>query len=344
MKGPCSKLYQTGVRFRHFLYDRQLIQKKFAKQPVISIGNVVAGGTGKTQVALFLADLLSRDYKTAILSRGYRSHAEHAKDPLVVDICKHNFALCGDEPWLLASRLGSTFVVVNKNRFKSAQKAEQLGAQVLILDDGMQHRKLHRDFEIVVVDGKRPLKHFLPKGELREDLNRLKGANLILFMGTPSEELEKQVASYTSAPHVVMRITPQGIFHINGEAIETVNGKKIALFCGIGNPQRFVQTIEELGASVVASFFSPDHCLLTKRQMEQFSAFAAKRGATLLLCTEKDKVKLCPNSRDNLDSGMPFQDLPLPIGWIRTTLEIVQNQHIWLKTVNEIKLLVSRQL
>jgi tetraacyldisaccharide 4'-kinase len=331
---PFSVLYQAGVRFRHFLYDQKILPKQFAPLPVVSIGNVMAGGVGKTQVALLLAGLLAQDLKVAILSRGYRGQAEHVADPLLVDVNRHAPSLCGDEPWLLASRLDSVFVVVNKNRFKSALKAKKLGAQAVLLDDGMQHRQLHRDFEIVVVDGKIPFGSFLPKGRLREDLQRLKTADLILFVGAPSQEIEGVVTSLALAPQVVAKVTSCGLFQLDGGQIDSIKGKKVAVFCGIGNPARFVNTVEELGAQVVATHFSSDHRLMGEKRLFQFASHAQKRGATLLLCTEKDKVKLSK-------SEFP---LPVPVVWVKATLVIVKNQHVWLKMVDEIKLLASRHL
>lgn len=329
---PISWLFQAGVHLRHFLYDKKIFSKKFAPLPVISIGNVVAGGSGKTQVALLLAEALEQEISVAILSRGYRGLAEHAKEPLVVDISRHSPSVCGDEPWLLASRLKSTPIIVNKNRFKSALRAEKLGAKLLVLDDGMQHRKLHRDFEIVVIDGKAAFGHFLPKGNLREDVQRLKMADLILFVGEVEESLEKKIASLTQAPQVVAKIAPCGLFQLNGEPIDSIKGKKVALFCGIGNPSRFVKTVEEMGAQVALAHFSADHCLMKQKQMQKFVTLAMQRGANLLLCTEKDKVKLT-NER-----------LPLAIGWIKTHLEIVKNSKGWTKTIDEIKTLAGKGL
>jgi tetraacyldisaccharide 4'-kinase len=332
MRLICSQLFKMGVRLRHFLYDKKILAQKLAPLPVVSIGNLMAGGVGKTQVALMLAELLAKDLRVAILSRGYRSRAEHAKNPLLVDVKRHSPYLCGDEPWLLASRLESSLIVVNKNRFKSALEAQKQGAELLLLDDGMQHRKLHRDFEIVVLDGTLPLGHFLPKGLLRENPERLKVAHLILFVGSPTKELEKEITTWTHAPHVAVKIVCTGIFQLDGKPIDTLKDKKVALFCGIGNPQRFVNSVEELGAHVVASHFLPDHHVMGKKQLQKFAFFAKAKGATHLLCTEKDKVKLS------------MHPLPLPIAWIRASLQIVKNHSLWLETVNEIKSLVSRQL
>jgi tetraacyldisaccharide 4'-kinase len=325
-----SILYQTAIRLRHYLYDHQILSARYAPLPVVSIGNVACGGVGKTQVALLLAEQLARDVRVAILSRGYLGEAEGAREPLAVDCRTHSAQICGDEPWLLASRLDSTLVIVNKNRFKSALKAKQLGAQLLLLDDGMQHRKLHRDLEIVVIDGKTPFGAFLPKGRRREELGRLKIADLILFVGSPEKATVKELSQLSHAPQVVAKIGVSGVFWLTGEPIGPLKGKAVAIFCAIGNPTRFVKTVEELGACVVATHFSPDHRRAAEKSLQKFSTLAKQRGATLLLCTEKDKVKL------------PHMQLPLPIGWIKTDLEIVENQESWIKIVDEMKLLASR--
>jgi len=329
---PCSWLFSVGVRIRHFLYDRKIFKQKIAPLPVVSIGNVVAGGAGKTQTALLLADLLSQDVRVAVLSRGYKSQAEKAKEPLLVNIDRHTPKICGDEPWLLASRLRSSLIYVNKNRYKSALEAKKQGAQILVLDDGMQHRKLHRDLEIVVVDGKFPLDNFLPQGNLREDLQRLKTASLILFIGQPEPSLHKQVSSYTAAPHAIAKIVPMGLFQLNGEKVPTLKDVPIAIFCGIGNPKRFVNTVEELGGHIVATHFSRDHQTLGRKALKNFALLARSRGASFLVCTEKDKVKLSQI------------ELPLPIMWVRTALEIKENQEAWAKVVQAVKVLVSQQL
>lgn len=326
-----SWFFKTVVNFRHRLYESKILPVHFATLPVVSIGNVVVGGAGKTQVALFLAEALSKEMRVAILSRGYLSKAEHAKEPVHVDVEKHTALECGDEPWMLASRLKSTFVLVNKNRFKSALKAEKLGAQMLVLDDGMQHRELHRDFEFVVLDGSDPFGggHFFPKGRLRDDLRQLKRADLILFIGSPTEEIKGKVAQLTEAKQVEMKINATKIFSLAGEKIESIQNRRVAVFCGIGNPQRFVNSIEACGADVVASHFARDHDVMKEKSLYQFAARSKERGAEYLLCTEKDKVKL------------PSLNPPLPIGWVRADLEIVKNRGAWDKTLSEMKYLAG---
>lgn len=323
---PLSALYRSAVRFRHYLYDRRILSKEFTGLPTVSIGNVMAGGTGKTQAALLLTKQLSESLRVAILTRGYRGGAEHASEPLLVDTQEHSAAHAGDEPWLLAKRSGA-LVIVNKNRFKSALKAQKLGADILILDDGMQHRKLHRDFEIVVIDGKSAFGSFLPKGRRRDELERLSSADLILFVGEPENAIEQEVALHTVASTVSAHIVPTGVFMLSTGASVSLDNQPIAIFCGIGNPSRFVKTVEGFGAHVVATHFSSDHCLPNEKTLRKFALLAKERGAAFLLCTEKDAVKLSNIS------------LPLPVVWMRVRLEIVKNRDAWTKMVDEMKFL-----
>ncbi len=291
----------------------------------------MAGGAGKTQVALLLAQQLAHEVPLAILSRGYLGEAEHGADPLVIDIAQHSAARSGDEPWLLASRLQAACVVVNKNRFKSAQTAEKWGAKLLILDDGMQHRQLHRDFEIVVIDGKSPIDSFLPKGNVREDCRQLKKADLIIFIGAPDPTLKEKISKFSPAPQAVAQIVSQGVFQLNGSPVERVAGQRVGVFCGIGNPHRFVATVKQLGMEVVATHFSKDHRLVKEKKLYQFATDTQQKGGAFLLCTEKDRVKLLPKS----------QTLPLPICWLKAALTVVENQSGWSKAVSEIKQLAQ---
>ena len=326
-----SQCYLAGVRCRHWLYDRKILPRQFAPLPVVSIGNLVVGGAGKTQVALLLARQLADSIPVAIVSRGYRSLAEHAHEPLVVDIPTQSVHSVGDEPWLLASRLAdyAACVVVGKRRFKGALTAKKWGARLVILDDGMQHRALHRDFEIVVIDGKTALDSFLPKGRLREDPARLKSADLILFIGHPESSLVKDISKHTQAPQAIARIISEGVFDLQDADLGSIKGIKVAVFCGIGNPFRFVKTVQELGAHVVLTLFSQDHQIPSEHELMGFAQAAQKKGASFLICTEKDKVKLF------------YKELPLPVVWIKANLQLIQNVEIWVKMVNEMKLIAG---
>lgn len=306
---PLSIFYALGVRLRHTLYDRGLLKQNQAPLPVVSIGNVVVGGAGKTQVAL----LLAKEFKdVAVLSRGYRSE---------------------DEPKLLRSRLPEAKIIVGKDRYKSCLEAKKLGARLALLDDGMQHRRLGRDFEIVVLNGNDPFGggHYLPRGLLREDPKRLSRADLILFVGKPSEWDEKKVKDLTAAPCVGAEVRVRGFFLQDGKKLETIKGKKVGLFCGIAQPHRFVATVEEEGAKVVVSHHLPDHTQIGNEELNALAALCKEQGAEYLFCTEKDWVKFSKEVK-----------AILPIGWVQVELEIVRNREAWERMKEEISLRAGR--
>jgi tetraacyldisaccharide 4'-kinase len=288
-----SYLYRTGVLLRNGAYDRGLFAAHACGLPVVSIGNIVAGGTGKTPFVRFLAQELSKTFQVAILSRGYRSAVEKTGETLQVAPTT-KVSQCGDEPYWLACSLPQVQVWVGKNRLKSAQRAQKNGADVLLMDDGMQHRQLKRDFEIILVNGEDPFGKgfFLPRGLLRDSPHRLAHADCIIAIN-PSSQIEEQLRPFTQAPLIFARTLSD----------LSLIGKKVAVFCAIGHPERFLKSVREAGGEIVASFFKPDH---EPFHAEELRGFAGKSGADALICTEKDHVKLASDFKCQL----PIISLP----------------------------------
>ena len=302
-----SYLYRSGVAIRNEAFDRGILKSYSVGIPVVSIGNIVAGGTGKTPLVKFLAQQLLQNLNVAILSRGYRSAAEKTGEILQVTPETDVFH-CGDEPFWLAQQLPRVQVWVGKNRVASAQWARQKGADVIILDDGMQHRQIDRDFEIVVVDGEDHFGKgfFLPRGLLRDSPARLEKADLIVVSQPVSEkEIESQLRRFTSAPIVFTHMKAQMALH----------GKKFGVFCAIGRPQRFLKAIRDAGGEITATFFKPDHDPFYSEELQKF---AERSAADALICTEKDAVKLGAD----LELGLPIIALP-------ASLEISGNIEAW---------------
>ena len=319
--------FRLIVQGRNRLYERGFFSPKSTEVPVISVGNIVAGGTGKTPVTLLLAERLLKDVRVGIVSRGYLSEAEKRKEPLLVS--KGAGPLyppekCGDEVFLLSSRLPEAIVVAGKDRIKAANMAAAAGAEVVILDDGMQHRRIARDIEIVVVNGHDPYGggYFLPRGSLRDDPKRLREADLIVING--GEEIENNL------PQVVVENRPQKVFFSDGKEIDIAEKSCVGVFCGIANPDRFVQAVERMGCKVVETHFVADHRKIGNRELMNFSSRAKERGAELLLCTEKDAVK-----------GLSFSKSALPIGWVKSGLVIKKNQKGWEELVAKVKKLIG---
>jgi len=274
------------------------------------------------------------EFFVGILSRGYRSPAEKLPIPVVLSKGEgpmQSASFCGDEPFLLAQNLPKAFVVVGRNRHKASDIAARAGAQVLLLDDGMQHRRLARDFEVVVVDAMDPFGqgHYLPRGFLREGAHSLSRANLIILNHiSDNEAFEKTkalVVRYSNAIVVGTRTEVAGIESF-GESVSSVSGKKVGIFCGIAHPEYFQKTVLQEKAEIVGSIFASDHEGLDSSILEAFALQCKEKGAEMLLCTEKDKVKI-----------QDIQKLALPIAWIKMRLKLVEGAEEWQQFINRIK-------
>lgn len=279
--------YRMGVIFRNWYYDKIYSPKRTGAK-VISVGNIVAGGSGKTPMVSFLAKKMEDSHKIAILTRGYRSLVEKETRPQ--RITRDNEILCGDEPVWLAKTLPFTEVWVGKDRIRSAKEAVKNQASLLILDDGMQHRKLHRDIEIVMMDKNDLFGHgyFIPRGLLRDEPKRLAKADVIvvhpLEEGSEYKIVEARLRHFTKAKIVAAKMVLKDA--------EPFRGKKVGVFCGIAKPRRFLHALEKEGIEIVASLFTQDHILPCKDELACFAKECLDKGASVMLCTEKDAVKM----------------------------------------------------
>lgn len=329
--------YRILVAFRNWLFDHGWLRSYIPPVPlVISIGNITVGGTGKTPVTLMIAQELTPLAPLAILSRGYRSQAENFSVPLLLHKKKgflHPASLCGDEPCLLADNLPEAMVIVGKDRYQSSKVAARMGARALILDDGMQHRGIARDIEVVVIDQLDPFGHgyFLPRGLLREGHHSLRRADLIIINHAQdkelSDEIKRKISRYTSAPLIRTCLEVVGTYDLNNRPIELREGANAALFCGIAHPEYFRKTVEQLKVNVLDQFTFPDHDAMNLDQLILFSKECVKKNGELLLCTEKDRVKLTETA-----------GLALPLGWVKTHLKIIEGQEHWKALIDRAKM------
>jgi tetraacyldisaccharide 4'-kinase len=325
-----SWVYQFIIAIRNWAFDHGCFRQYYAPVPVvISIGNIVVGGTGKTPVTLMLAKEFYDDFEIAILSRGYRSKAEHLPTPIL--LCQgegpiHPAWYCGDEPYLIAQNLPKTHVFVGKNRHLSSNMAAKAGAQLILLDDGMQHRHLARDFEVVVLDAKDPFGqgYFLPRGFLRESITSLSRANIVIVNHVKNkqhfQEVKAEIEKLTQAPLVATRMEVLRVVDLESNELPSLEGKKVGIFCAIAHPDYFHQTIKQMGAEIVAAEFIPDHLAFTNEELKTFCQRCIGFGAEWILCTEKDYVKL---DKDKLSEE--------PIAWLKMGLTIVEGEEHWQK-------------
>lgn len=330
-----SLLFSALVFIRKKLYHLRLKKSSRVQSITVSIGNLTTGGTGKTPFTIFLAEKLSQKMQTAILLRGYKSHAENAVEPVVLHPGqKCNFQEVGDEASLICRNSPHTYVYVNKNRIKSAKLAESQGAKCLLLDDGMQHLAIQRDFEVVILDAKNPFGYgyLLPRGLLREPISSLERADLIVLNRVDRLQdtfpLEEVIQSYSRAPIIKTTVVFEGIFDADGKK-QAFSQAQVALFCGIGNPTAFYELVQRNGFEVVEALYLQDHEPLDAQRLVDFSCHMQKCGAKALLCTEKDMVKVARQDRERLT---------LPLYYVGVQLKIVAGERLFEKFTTDILL------
>jgi len=294
---PLSVLYGAASSLRNKLYDKGLLGTHRSSLPVISVGNLTAGGSGKTPLCIFLAEaLLERGHKPVILSRGYGGKL---KGPHVVSP-DDGFENVGDEPLLMARRKKFPVVICRKRvlgaRYIEAQK---LGS-VIILDDGFQHRALSRDLDIVTINigHRRAVQDFvagrlLPAGGFRENRERaLKRARAIVLASRNLDvplEIAEEIKRFVSGNVPVFKsfLQVQAVCSLSGSQV--LEPKPAVAFCGIANPEGFMGTLEALGYTCIAKYVFPDHYCYTRQDIERMQK---AHPAVPLVCTEKDGIRL----------------------------------------------------
>jgi tetraacyldisaccharide 4'-kinase len=301
LAGIAGCAYSTVIQIRNFLYSHNLLKSFGVTQaglkttdrtqqtvPVISIGNITVGGTGKTPMVIWLCNFLqNKGLKCDILTRGYKSTGGQ-----------------DDEPAMLAKNCPGAAVVVNPDRLAGAIEAvKKHRAQVLVMDDGFQHRQLHRDIDIVTIDATRPFGFgkMLPAGLLREPAASLKRANAAII--TRSDLVsENDLSNLTDTlkrinPNMaVARAIHSPLYAISeGDKkipLEQLRGKTVYSFCGIANPNAFFATIESLGVRIAGTKIYDDHYDYAIKDVEEIIKEARQAGAAMVLTTEKDFNKI----------------------------------------------------
>ena len=313
---PLSYLYAAIVNIRNWIYDYRLLRSKRLPPTVISVGNITSGGTGKTPVVIWIARaLVDGGYRPAILLRGY--HREE-KTPATYVVSDGREILAsvetsGDEALMIARELPSVPVLIGKDRYETGCHAlQRLKCDVLILDDGFQHRKLARDLDIVTVDATQPFgtKKLLPAGTLREPISALRRADLIMLtrvdMAESADEIREDIATLAGdTPIMESRHEPTRLYRLGiGEDIDfgVLKGKKLFAVCGIGNPGAFAETLRRYEPQKVDLLPFPDHHQYSRTDFVRIQREAKQTGADFIATTRKDELKLapfCTNEGDN---------------------------------------------
>ena len=313
---PLGLLYGAVARARLRLYRSGFLKSESVGAPVVSVGNLTAGGTGKTPLVEWAARALAGEgLRVCVLTRGY-GRADESRRVVASDGARvlAEVSECGDEPRLLAESLvGVASVVCDRDRVAAARWArEELGAEVFVLDDGFQHLRIARDLDIVTLDATAPWGggHMLPRGRLREPASGLARADCVVItraeLARDLEGLRAEVARVSEGRAEVFtsRVRTVGLTRLSeeGSGVAGVNleGARVGAFCAVGNPEAFFEHVRRDGFELCYTRAFKDHHAYTRADAEAVSREAAGRGARALLTTAKDAVKL-----RGFDFGLP---------------------------------------
>ena len=289
-----SKIYGSLAKGRRYLYEKGLIKKRRLPVPVISIGNLSVGGTGKTPLTIFTAQkLIEKGYSVAVLSRGYKRKSRGVvivrdREKILAD-----WTEAGDEPFLMAKN--GIPVVVSKSRYEAGIKAvEKINPDIIILDDGFQHFQLHRDVNILVVDATQPFweDSLLPAGRLREPPKFYRYADIIVINRLEKVKDKKKIISKieeTGKDFFVSREKIESLTDMEKSyTLDILSGKNVGIFSGLGNNSQFFSTAEniskDLGFGITEKISYPDHYDYKQLNLSEKPDF--------WLTTEKDIIKI----------------------------------------------------
>ncbi|MFQ5559605.1 MAG: tetraacyldisaccharide 4'-kinase, partial [Nitrospinota bacterium] len=291
--------YGGVVSCRHLAYRFKLFQARKLPVPVISVGNLTLGGTGKTPVVSLLTRLLvNKGVRPAIVSRGYGGMASEGVN-VVSDgnTLLLNAEFSGDEPFMLARKFPGVPVVTGKSRYRAGLFAcKDLHAELVILDDGYQHMQLFRDLNILLLDGQEFFGngYLFPRGPLREPEGQKKRADLIWFTKC-QKEAGGPKTDIGMVPVVCSGIRPLKLQSFDGKiqnSINAISGKSVYAFCGIGAPVSFFTLLKSVGATITGQSIFEDHHQYRADEIENIVSKALKAGAEYIVTTEKDSVRI----------------------------------------------------
>lgn len=344
-----SLIYRSGAVLRRTLYRKRELSVRRLPVPVISVGNLAVGGTGKTPLTVHLASLLRRrNYRPAVISRGYGGSAEQTG--MIVSNGETILAdsiLAGDEPLMMAKQLRGVPLLVGRNRYRSGMIAiEKFDCDTVILDDGYQHMELYRDLNIVLLDARNPLGngHVLPRGILREPPAALVDAHALVFTRSPRGPVRfpSGIAPFiNNLPTFNVR---QKAYLLRGSVahgapqylpLSDLNRKKVFLFSGIAQNDNFFQTVHTTGARIQGHATFGDHHRYSQTELENIIASANRTASELLLTTEKDISRIGPDIR-----------WPLPFAVIGVNMSFHNDDfdHFVMKFLESVKNMRSREI
>jgi tetraacyldisaccharide 4'-kinase len=328
---PLSIAYGGAARLRAHAYQAGIFRQRRLTGLVVSVGNLTAGGTGKTPMVLWLAQRFAQSgNRVGILARGYRPLTHGAAASGAVATAGWN-----DEVAMLHGRLGARAELgIGARRFERGSELEERGVDAFILDDGFQHLPLARDVDIVMIDAMNPFGggHVLPSGRLREPVSAVRRADIVVIHRAAERmpAIEAVIRRYSRALIYLSQTKLLGLEEYRGTVAADVSAgnRKFLAFCGIGNPPAFFADLKNWGIAVTGYESFRDHHRYSQSDLERLEDRAHAAGADALVCTEKDMYDLPPNVVT-----------PMPVFFCKIGLQFNDQEGLWrsILTVSESK-------
>ncbi|MFI3269453.1 MAG: tetraacyldisaccharide 4'-kinase [Rikenellaceae bacterium] len=299
-----AQLYITGVKFRHFLYNAEFIRGEGFDVPIICVGNITVGGSGKTPMCELLIEHFAPQFEVAILSRGYGRRTRGYREVLATD----DYHKTGDEPLQMKQKYPEVLVVVCKNRVEAVKRIarEHPEVNLIIMDDGFQHRKILPKINVIMLDFTRPFytDSPLPLGTLRDTPDELHRADYFIVTKCPAKMSDLDISFVTreieATPHqrtyltTIENLPPTPIS--GGEPIEFEPIQEVIAMAAIGNPVPFVEMVEKRYTLVEKLLYS-DHHNYNRGDLNEIKKVLKQHPKAVILTTEKDWVKLLKNNK-----------------------------------------------
>ncbi len=322
---PAAYLYRTGVVIRHRLFDWGVLKSEKFDVPVICIGNITVGGTGKTPMAEMVLGYMMQRHRVALVSRGYGRRTKGYREVLVTS----HYRDVGDEPLQIKLKFPEVTVVVCERRREGIRRllAEHPNVDLVVMDDGFQHRYVEPKVNIVMIDATRPVQHdrMLPWGSLRDLPEMLHRAQYFVVTKCPEKmaPIERRIMRKVLVQMAYQRIyfsrfesfAPRPLYPDEAGCGDTAQLRRVIALSGIGNPKPFLATLRER-YEVVAELTLDDHHVYRVRDMKQIAALLAQYPDAAVVTTEKDAVKLVHPGRIPPEVRRALYYLPISIAFI----------------------------
>lgn len=319
---PAAALYKMAVTFRHWLFNRGLLKSEKFDIPIICIGNITVGGTGKTPMAEMVIAHMAQQHRVALLSRGYGRKTKGYREVMASD----HYRNVGDEPLQIKMKFPETVVVVCEKRSEGIRRLRKEHPEVdmIIMDDGFQHRYVSPRVNIVMIDSTRPIQHdkMLPQGSLRDIPESLIRAHYFIVTKCPKrmQPIDLRIWRKVLKRYAFQKIyftrfesfMPQPVFREDAQKVCFEKAQRVIAFAGIGNPKPFLNTLNEQ-YTVVESVVLKDHHVYRVKNIHRMRDLLVKYPDAVLLTTEKDAVKLQNKKKISLEVRQKLYYLPINI-------------------------------